>query len=226
MDPINEIAKKHGLKVIEDAAQAHGAMYKGKRAGSLGDAAGFSFYPGKNLGALGDAGCITTNDAELEQRARALVNYGSDYKYHHIYQGYNTRLDELQAAFLRAKLKTLDKVNEDRRKTAAKYMSGIKNPAIALPVVKSYGEPVWHIFAVRTEKRDELSAYLKEKGIGVNIHYPIAIHEQKAYEDLGIPSGSLPISEEISATELSLPMYYGMKDEADYVIEQLNNWKA
>ena len=105
-------------------------------------------------------------------------------------------------------------------------MSGIKNPAIALPVVKSYGEPVWHIFAVRTEKRDELSAYLKEKGIGVNIHYPIAIHEQKAYEDLGIPSGSLPISEEISATELSLPMYYGMKAEADYVIEQLNNWKA
>lgn len=226
MDPINEIAKKHGLKVIEDAAQAHGAMYKGKRAGSLGDAAGFSFYPGKNLGALGDAGCIATNDAELEQRARALVNYGSDYKYHHIYQGYNTRLDEIQAAFLRAKLKTLDKVNEDRRKTAAKYMSRIKNPAIALPVVKSYGEPVWHIFAVRTEKRDELSAYLKEKGIGVNIHYPIAIHEQKAYEDLGIPSGSLPISEEISATELSLPMYYGMKAEADYVIEQLNNWKA
>lgn len=226
MDAICEVAHRHHLKVFEDAAQAHGALYKGKRVGGLADAAGFSFYPGKNLGALGDAGCVTTNDDELAKMVRALSNYGSDYKYHHIYQGYNTRLDELQAAFLRAKLPTLDKVNEDRRSTARKYMEGIKNPKLTLPYVDwNLYTPVWHIFAVRTSKRDALAAYLNDKGIGTNIHYPTAMHNQQAYQELGIARGSLPICEEISDTQLSLPMYYGMKEETDYVIQALNEWQ-
>lgn len=227
MDAIHAVAAKHHLKVFEDAAQAHGALYKGKRVGGLADAAGFSFYPGKNLGALGDAGCVTTNDDDLAQKVRAMSNYGSDYKYHHIYQGYNTRLDELQAAFLRAKLPILDKVNEDRRKTAGKYLEGIKNKKLILPQVDwNIYTPVWHIFAVRTSERDALASYLEEKGIHTGIHYPIAIHNQQAYQELGIPKGSLPICEEISDTQISLPMYYGMmQEETDYVIKALNDWQ-
>lgn len=226
MDAICAVAKRHGLKVFEDAAQAHGALYKGKRVGGIGDAAGFSFYPGKNLGALGDAGCVTTNDDDLAEKIRALSNYGSDYKYHHIYQGYNTRLDELQAAFLRAKLPILDKVNEDRRKTANKYLEEIKNPKLTLPYVDwDIYTPVWHIFAVRTDDRDGLVSYLKSKGIHTGIHYPIAIHNQKSYQGLGIAKGSLPVCEEISDTELSLPMYYGMHEETEYVIQVLNDWQ-
>lgn len=226
MDRINEIAVRHQLKVVEDAAQAHGALYKKKRIGGLGDAAGFSFYPGKNLGALGDAGCVTTNDAELAKKVRALTNYGSDYKYHHIYQGYNARLDEVQAAFLRVKLPHLDRINEDRRKTADRYLSGIKNTNIILPFVDENTFPVWHIFAVRTKNRDLLAEYLLDHGIHTNIHYPTAIHNQKAYDDLEIRNGSLTVCEEISATELSLPLYYGMKEETDYVIDILNEWKG
>lgn len=226
MDAIHAVASKHHLKVFEDAAQAHGALYKGKRVGGLADAAGFSFYPGKNLGALGDAGCVTTNDDDLAQKIRAMSNYGSDYKYHHIYQGYNTRLDELQAAFLRTKLPILDKMNEDRRKTANKYLEGIKNTKITLPQVDwDIYTPVWHIFAVRTLERDALVSYLEEKGIHTGIHYPIAIHNQQAYQELGMSKGSLPICEEISDTQISLPMYYGMKEETDYVIEALNDWQ-
>jgi len=226
MDAIHTVADKHHLKVFEDAAQAHGALYKGKRVGSLADAAGFSFYPGKNLGALGDAGCVTTNDDELAVKIRAMSNYGSDYKYHHIYQGYNTRLDELQAAFLRTKLPILDKVNEDRRRTADRYLTEIKNPGLTLPYVDwDMVTPVWHIFAVRTSDRDALVSYLEEKGIHTGIHYPIAIHNQQAYHDLGIAKGSLPICEEISDTEVSLPMYYGMREETDYVIQALNEWQ-
>lgn len=226
IDAISAVAKRHGLKVFEDAAQAHGAFYKGKRVGGIGDAAGFSFYPGKNLGALGDAGCVTTNDDDLAEKIRALSNYGSDYKYHHIYQGYNTRLDELQAAFLRAKLPILDKVNEDRRMTANKYLAKIKNPKLILPYVDwDIFTPVWHIFAVRTDDRDGLVSYLESKGIHTGIHYPIAIHNQKAYQELGIAKGSLPICEEISDTELSLPMYYGMREETEYVIQALNDWQ-
>lgn len=226
MDAICTVAKQHGLKVFEDAAQAHGALYKSKRVGGIGDAAGFSFYPGKNLGALGDAGCVTTNDDDLAEKIRALSNYGSDYKYHHIYQGYNTRLDELQAAFLRAKLPILDKVNEDRRMTANKYLEGITNPKLTLPYVDwDIFKPVWHIFAVRTDDRDGLVSYLESKDIHTGIHYPIAIHSQNAYQELGIAKGSLPICEEISDTELSLPMYYGMRDETEYVIQVLNDWQ-
>jgi len=223
MDPILAIAKKHGLYVIEDCAQAHGATYKGQIIGSFGDAAGFSFYPGKNLGALGDAGAVTTNNEDIAKKVRALGNYGSDYKYHHIYKGCNSRLDELQAAFLAAKLPIMDKVSRNRRETAAKYMAGIKNGLIELPYVMEGTNPVWHIFAVRCKERDRLAAFLQEKGLGINKHYPIAIHLQECYRDLGLQEGDLPIAEEISATQLSLPMYYGMTDEEiQYVIDCVN----
>ena len=226
MDAINTIAKKYNLKVIEDAAQAHGAKYKDKRAGSLGDAAGFSFYPGKNLGALGDAGCVTTNDKELADKVRVLGNYGSDYKYHNIYKGVNSRLDEMQAAFLRVKLPYLDKWNKDRRNTAKKYLEGITNPLIKLPSPSSEEyEHIYHLFVVRSERRDELEKYLNEKGIGTLKHYPIPMHEQECYKDLGIKHGELPIAEEISRTVLSIPMYYGMTDEQiDYVIDKINKF--
>ena len=226
MSPILAIAKKHGLFIVEDCAQAHGAKYKGKRIGSFGDAAGFSFYPGKNLGALGDAGAVVTNSKELADKVRALGNYGSDYKYHHIYQGNNSRLDEMQAAFLSAKLPVLDKVNKNRRETAAKYLSGMKNPAVILPTVPEYAEPVWHIFAVRCKERDRFEKFLNNKGIGTNKHYPIPMHLQECYKDLGFKKGDFPIAEEISETELSLPMYYGMTDEEiDYVIDAVNEFR-
>ena len=225
MDPIMAIAKKHNLYVLEDCAQAHGATYKGKVIGSFGDAAGFSFYPGKNLGALGDAGATVTNDKALADKVRALGNYGSDYKYHHIYKGNNSRLDELQAAFLAAKLPTMDKVNENRRYIADRYLKGIKNPKIVLPYVPEYAVPVWHVFAIRCKERDALAAYLTEKEIGINKHYPIPMHLQDCYKDLGIREGELPIAEEISATELSIPMYYGMtEEEIDYVIKAINEF--
>lgn len=224
MDAINVIAKRHGLKVIEDAAQAHGTMYKGKKVGTLSDAAGFSFYPGKNLGALGDGGCVVTNNKELADKVRALGNYGSDYKYHHIYQGSNSRLDELQAAFLRVKLKGLDKWNSERKRIAKRYLEEIKNPCIVLPpdISKEY-DHIYHVFAIRCEERDRLEAYLKEQGIITVKHYPIPIHLQNAYTVLGLREGALPIAEKISDTILSLPMYYGLTDEEqDYVIKTIN----
>ena len=240
MDPIMDIAKKHNLYVIEDCAQAHGATYKGQRVGSFGTAAGFSFYPGKNLGALGDAGASVTNDKALADKIRALGNYGSDYKYHHIYKGNNSRLDEMQAAFLSAKLPSLDRVNENRRTTAKKYLEGIKNPNVILPYVNSDTNPVWHIFAIRVKTQAEesckaelgtgrasLEKYLNDAGIGTNKHYPIPMHLQECYKDLGFKKGDFPIAEEISATELSIPMYYGMKDEeVQYVIDKINGWEA
>lgn len=225
MDVVCALAKKYNLKVIEDAAQSQGALYKGKRAGGLGDAAGFSFYPGKNLGALGDAGAITTNDKELADKVRALGNYGSDYKYHHIYKGTNSRLDEMQAAFLTIKLDYLDKWNAYRQNVAEMYEKGITNPKIIKPQIMDYAEPVWHLYAVRTENRDGFAEYLKEHGIGTTIHYPSPIHLQVAYEDLNIGKGSFPIAEKISETELSLPMYYGILDEqVQYVIDVVNQW--
>lgn len=239
MDPIVAIAKKHGLFIIEDCAQSHGATYKGKKVGSFGTAAGFSFYPGKNLGALGDAGAVVTDDKELADRVRALGNYGSDYKYHHIYKGNNSRLDELQAAFLSTKLTSLDKVNENRRATAKKYLDGIENTNVFLPFVPDYAEPVWHIFGIRVKTeaeksgkaelgtgRKSLEEHLNRAGIGTNKHYPIPMHLQECYKDLGFKKGDFPIAEEISSTELSLPMYYGMTDEeVQYVIEKINEWR-
>lgn len=223
MDPIMAFARAHGLFVVEDCAQAHGATYHGQRIGTFGDAAGFSFYPGKNLGALGDAGAVVTNNRDLAEKVRALGNYGSDYKYHHVYQGNNSRLDELQAAFLVAKLPHLDRMNQERRRIAARYLDEIHNSQLTLPYILPGTEPVWHIFAVRCRKRDELVAYLADKGIATNKHYPIPMHLQGAYASLGIPKGTLPIAEEISATQLSLPMFYGMtEDEVSYVVDALN----
>ncbi len=226
MDPIMVLAEKYNLFVIEDCAQAHGATYKGKNIGTFGDVAGFSFYPGKNLGALGDAGAAITNNKELAEKLRALGNYGSDYKYHHIYQGTNSRLDELQAAFLSAKIPFMDKMNKNRREIAKKYLEGIKNSAVILPYVMPECEHVWHVFAIRSHRRDELANHLEEKGIGVNKHYPIPMHMQECYKELGIKQGELPIAEEISATQLSLPLYYGMTDdEINYVIDCINQFK-
>ena len=225
MDPIMAVAKKYGLKVVEDCAQAHGATYKGQKIGSFGDAAGFSFYPGKNLGALGDAGAVVTDDKELADKIRALGNYGSDYKYHHIYLGNNSRLDELQAAFLAAKLPLLENMNAERRRVAKLYTEGINNPKVITPYVNPDCVPVWHIYGIRCAERDALEKYLNDKGIGTNKHYPIPMHMQECYKGLNIPQGALPVAEEISATELSIPMYYGMTDEEiQYVIDAINEF--
>lgn len=225
MDEINRIAKENNLKVIEDAAQAHGALYNGKRVGSLADAAAFSFYPGKNLGALGDAGCVVTNDFELAKRVREYANYGANIKYHHNVKGTNSRLDEMQAAFLNVKLKYLDETNEFRREVAKKYLKGIENSEIILPQIAPTNEHVWHVFVVRTQERELLQKYLDENGISTVIHYPIPIHKQKAYEELN--NLDYPLATELADTVLSLPMYYGMTDsEIDYVIEKMNQYKS
>ena len=225
MDPIIAIAHKYNLRVVEDCAQAHGATYKGQKVGTFGDAAGFSFYPGKNLGALGDGGAVVTNDNELADKIRALGNYGSDYKYHHIYKGNNSRLDELQAAFLAAKLPYLEQMNEERRRIAALYTVGIKNEKVITPYVPDYTIPVWHIYGIRCKERDDLEKWLNDKGIGTNKHYPIPMHLQECYKDINILQGALPIAEEISATELSIPMYYGItNEEIQYVIDAINEF--
>jgi dTDP-4-amino-4,6-dideoxygalactose transaminase len=225
MDPIMEIAHRYNLFVVEDCAQAHGAAYKGKKVGTFGDVAGFSFYPGKNLGALGDAGAAVTNDKELADKIRALGNYGSDCKYHHIYKGNNSRLDELQAAFLSAKLPHLERMNEERRRIAQMYTEGIRNPKVITPYVIPNCVPVWHIYGIRCKDRDALEKHLNEKGIGTNKHYPIPIHLQECYKDLKIQKGALPVAEKISDTELSLPMFYGMTDEEiKYVIKAINEF--
>lgn len=226
MDPIIALAKKYNLHIVEDCAQAHGAIYKGKKIGTFGDAAGFSFYPGKNLGALGDAGATITNDEKLADKIRAYGNYGSDYKYHHIYKGNNSRLDEMQAAFLAVKLSRLERMNEERRSIARKYLEGIRNQEVVLPYVPEYAEPVWHIFGIRCKRRAELEKFLNDKGIGTNKHYPIPIHLQECYKDLGFKKGDFPIAEEISETELSIPMYYGMTgEEVRYVINCMNEFR-
>lgn len=225
MHRIVEIAKKYNLLLIEDCAQAHGATFYGKKAGSFGEVGAFSFYPGKNLGALGDAGALVTNEIELEKKARAIGNYGSDYKYHHIYKGVNSRLDELQAAFLNEKLKTIDAVTADRQRVANKYLEKIKNKKIILPKIQEGSTHVWHIFAIRCKERDELKDFLFKNGIETLIHYPIPMHLQEAYRDLNLGKGSFPIAEEISETELSLPIYYGMSnEEVDYVISKINEF--
>lgn len=223
MDSIIKVAHQYGLKIVEDSAQAHGATYKGQKVGTFGDAAGFSFYPGKNLGALGDAGAVVTNDEMLATKIRALGNYGSDYKYHHIYKGNNSRLDELQAAFLAAKLPHLEKMNEERRRIANRYINEINNNKIILPIVENEMNPVWHVFGIRCEERDRLEHHLNNVGIMTNKHYPIPLHLQECYKDLGYSIGDLPIAEIISKTELSIPLYYGMTDEQiSYVIDAIN----
>lgn len=213
MDPIMLIAEKYGLKVIEDAAQAQGAMYKGRKTGSLGHAAGFSFYPGKNLGALGDAGAVTTNDTDLAEKIRVLINYGSRVKYHNETKGFNCRLDELQAAFLRVKLKYLDAENEMRREVVKHYNEMLCESPLVLPWVAAENIPVWHLYVVRTQKRKQLQDALESNEIGSLIHYPVPPHLQPAYADLGFKEGAFPISEAMHREVLSLPMWPGLSEQ-------------
>ncbi|WP_155591975.1 DegT/DnrJ/EryC1/StrS family aminotransferase [Lysinibacillus cavernae] len=225
MKPILEIAKKYNLKVIEDAAQAHGAIYDGKRTGNLGDAAGFSFYPGKNLGALGDAGAITTNDDLLAEKLRSLRNYGSYKKYENVYKGYNHRLDEMQAALLRVKLPYLDVENDKRRKIANLYLENIRNKQIALPrLLVPQEQHVWHVFTVCTEKREEFQRFLLEHGIQTIIHYPIPPHKQIAYSEWN--NINYPISEEIHRTIISLPISSVQTEEETFkIISVINSYR-
>lgn len=207
MNPILEIAQQHGLVVIEDACQAHGAKYKGKRVGSLGRAAAFSFYPAKNLGAYGDGGMVVTNDERVAESLRMLRNYGQREKYHHVLRGYNHRLDTLQAALLRVKLKHLDAWNAARRQRARLYGELLAHSSVILPMEADYAEHVYHLYVIRIEDRDELRSHLHDKGIATGIHYPIPIHLQPAYRDLGYEKGSFPVTEEYAEQILSLPMY-------------------
>ena len=222
MDAINAIARKHGLKVIEDSAQAQGARYKGRRTGSLGDSAAHSFYPGKNLGAFSDAGAVTTNDPVLADRVRTLRNYGSKKKYFHDEAGFNSRVDEIQAAFLRVKLRKLDEWNKRRQAVASRYiadLSAAKN--LILPFVPTWAEPVWHLFIVRHKKRDALQEKLGELGVGSLIHYPVPAHLAGAYSDMKLSRGSFPIAEELADTVLSLPIGPHLeKAQAEQVVAQ------
>ncbi len=214
MDAIMALARRHGLKVIEDNAQACGARYKGRRTGALGDAAGHSFYPGKNLGAFSDAGAVTTDDDTLAERIRALRNYGARRKYVHDYKGFNSRMGELQAAFLRVKLRHLDAWNQRRRHVAAIYLRELQGvPGLILPRVTDWAEPVWHLFVVRHPQRDRLQLALAEAGIGTLIHYPIPPHLSGAYADGTWPRSAFPISESLADTVLSLPIGPHMTEE-------------
>ncbi|EAH5546822.1 DegT/DnrJ/EryC1/StrS family aminotransferase [Campylobacter upsaliensis] len=225
MDKISTIAQKYNLKLIEDCAQAHGAIYSGQRVGSFGDAAGFSFYPGKNLGALGDAGAVLCKDEALATKIRALANYGSLKKYENIYQGLNSRLDELQAGILSIKLKMLDKDNEARRRIAQIYLKNIKHKDVILPCCEKEEGHVWHCFVIRTPFRDALVKYLKQNGIETIIHYPIAPHKQECYKDLS--HLSLPLSEQIHNEVLSLPISPVMSEEdALRITDLINNFKG
>ena len=223
MDEINKIAKQYNLYVLEDAAQAHGALYKGRKAGSLGDAAEFSFYPGKNLGAMGDAGCVVTNNKDIAQKVKELGNYGSIKKYCHNEKGVNSRLDEIQAAVLNVKLTKLDEWNDFRRKVADKYLNGITNEKVKLPVVSEYNEHIWHVFVVEVEDREKFMTYLSDNGISSLIHYPTAMHKQNAYKEFA--NLNLPIAEKKASCVVSLPMYYGLTDEeVNYVIDVINKY--
>jgi dTDP-4-amino-4,6-dideoxygalactose transaminase len=223
IDDIVNICAKYNLKLIEDCAQAHGATFNGKKVGCFGDAAAFSFYPGKNLGAIGDGGAIITDDIEIFNKTASLRNYGSSKKYHNDYLGINSRLDELQAAVLSIKLKYLDKWNEDRKRIAKIYLNQISNNNVVLPNVEKGAETVWHIFSVRCRQRDKLQRYLNSKCIKTLIHYPVPIHLQKAYKDLGYKIGDFPIAEKISKETLSLPIWYGMeREKIQYIANTIN----
>ncbi|WP_234734962.1 DegT/DnrJ/EryC1/StrS family aminotransferase [Tellurirhabdus bombi] len=225
MQPIQQLAQKYGLKIIEDAAQAHGARYAGKKAGNLGDAAGFSFYPSKNLGALGDGGAITTNDPALAERLSYLRNYGSNVKYFNDYIGLNSRLDEIQAAILSAKLPFLEAENQRRQQQARLYLDGINHPDVTLPARTTLDQDAWHIFVIRHPKREQLIDYLKELGIQTVVHYPVPPHQQKAYAEWR--DFSLPITEKIHQEVISLPLSPVHRDEEILqVIEAINRFSV
>ncbi len=223
MSKILELASKYNLKVIEDSAQAHGAIYKNKKTGNLGDTSGFSFYPGKNLGALGDAGAITTNDTELADVIKSLRNYGSEKKYHNKYKGVNSRLDEMQAAVLNVKLKYLDKDNKRRKEIADMYLSEIKNKKITLPIVYENCGHVWHLFVVKVKNRDDFHEYMNKNKIQTLIHYPIAPHKQNAYQEFN--NKIFPITEQIHKEVISLPISPVMtNNEVEQVVKICNEY--
>ena len=207
MGPIRQLADKHGLVVIEDACQAHGARYKGKRAGSLGHAAAFSFYPGKNLGAYGDGGMVVTKDRKIACQLEMLRNYGQKEKYKHLFRGYNRRLDTMQAAILRVKLRYLEKWNAARRWNAKLYQKHLDGSGVVVPGEAGGAESVWHLYVIRTERRDALKDHLVSRGISASTHYPVPIHLQPAYQDLGYKRGDFPVTEAYADRILSLPMY-------------------
>lgn len=222
MDPILEIAQRHNLLVFEDAAQAHGAYYKTKRAGSMSDAAMFSFYPGKNLGAYGDAGMVVTNDAEATAKLRMLRNYGQRKKYHHDVKGYNRRLDTIQAAILRVKLPYIDQWNAARKLHAAYYTKQLQDTTFGLPVVADESSSVWHLYVIRTTKRNTLQKYLADHNISTGIHYPIPIHMQLAYSEMNHLQGKFPLAEQYAGESLSLPMFAELsREQLDHVIQTL-----
>ena len=228
MAPLMSVAARHGLKVIEDAAQAHGAVYRGALAGALGDAAGWSFYPGKNLGAYGDAGGVTTSDDQLADRLRVLRNYGSRVKYFNEVAGYNSRLDPLQAAFLRVRLQHVDEWNSRRRGMAERYATALSGLAgISLPHVPDGTISAWHLFVIRCKERDALQAYLQSRGIGTLIHYPVPPHKSGAYAGTAAANGSYPLADELADTVLSLPMGPHMTgDQQQTVIEAIHAWAS
>jgi len=224
MDPIKEVASKHGLVVIEDAAQAQGARYKNRRTGSLGHAAATSFYPGKNLGALGDGGAVLTNDLMIAERVKQLRNYGSKIKYHHDIIGFNSRLDEIQAAFLRIKLSKLDEWNKKRQNIAERYTELLSDTSLVLPLFPSYVEPVWHLYVIRSRKRDALQQHLRNKGIETAIHYPVPSHRQSSYKNYG--HLSLPVAELLAKEIISLPIYHLLgHEELVHVVSAIRSFE-
>ena len=227
MDPIQQLADKHGVMVIEDACQAHGARYKGKRVGSLSHAAAFSFYPGKNLGAYGDGGMVVTNDKKVANRLEMLRNYGQKEKYKHLFRGYNRRLDTMQAAILRVKLRYLEKWNAARRWNASLYQKHLEGSGVVVPGEAGGAESVWHLYVIRTEQRDQLKDHLVSKGINASIHYPVPIHLQPAYQDLGHKRGDFPVTEAYAEKILSLPMYAELTGrQIEFVAQTISEFQA
>ena len=225
MKNICEIAEKYNLKIIEDCAQSHGAKFDEKMTGTFGAAGCFSFYPTKNLGAFGDSGAVVTNDEELANKIKMLRNYGSEIKYHNKLEGVNSRLDEIQAALLRVKLKHLNELTDERERIAERYLTGIKNPNIILPTIREGSNHVWHQFVVRCDNRDRFKNYLEQKNIKTVIHYPIPPHLAECYKRLGFKRGDFPLTEKFSDEVLSLPMFNGITaDEIDYVIDVCNKY--
>ncbi len=227
MDPILDIARKHKLLVIEDAAQAHGAEYKGRRCGSMGDMGCFSFYPGKNLGAYGEAGAVVTSNPEFNHTLRMLRDWGAEKKYHHVLKGYNYRMDGIQGAVLDVKLKYLEQWTEARRNHARYYQNALSNAPLILPCERHESRHVFHIYAVRTALRDKLLEFLKENGIGAGMHYPIPVHLLEAYSDLGYSTNDFPVTEKVAAEQLSLPMFAELTEEQiDFIAETINVFSA
>lgn len=225
MKPIVDIARKYNLKLVEDCAQSHGACFNGQKTGTFGDIGCFSFYPSKNLGAFGDAGAIVTNDLAIAEDVRVIRNYGSEKRYYNRVVGANSRLDELQAGLLRVKLTHIEELEAEKRTICEKYLTGIQNKKIELPRIKEGSTHIWHQFVIRCEQRDDLAEYLKKKGIGTIIHYPIPPHLSEAYGYLGYQKGAFPITERYAKEILSLPLYNGMtREEQDYIIETLNTF--